>query len=275
MRPDIFSIRGPLANTVGIIALIFVFGAYLWPFIKPTPKWPGIPPVENANGTVDFTIRTPKEISPSKRDLLWVIRLPKKAYVDDNWNSEPSTITTEDGVSMSFGAARRNSTLVFFFDAENSSISETLPGKQDNSLIFTSLQNDFFTQANFDDLSSKNSKSFRYRDCVQSAGLWQNTTIFYSKTYKDNPASNTKAVSDEEHLCQRFTPDDPIFEVTDGSGQIVIVGDCFGLTCSAVVRLNFNREVRISFNRSQMGEILLLHSLLSDFIIKHTIRVDQ
>jgi hypothetical protein len=113
--------RGYLFRAIGAVVLCaFIFGGYNYYQYISDPLISGIPPKENADGTIDYTLigyELNSGEANAKQVLAWIVRLPNKYQAHLAQSHEIDLLGT-NGTSV-VTAVRNNETLAFTVSPEN------------------------------------------------------------------------------------------------------------------------------------------------------------
>jgi hypothetical protein len=257
------------------VTVLLIAGAvaYWFAYGRPDPRFAGIPPVKNADGTVDYTIRTWGDrsgIGGQTEDILWVLRLPQDAYVQDDWNDTSSQVSIPDGPTMTFNPRARNTWLTFYLNPETAELSKTLAIKDRNYLRVAAN----YTIWPLKDWKHVIQVTFESGLCKKTGEPVPGIEFYsaidpgaYAQLQKQKPG---------QYLghCQAIEGSE-IFILRDQAGKPVGEGSCNDLRCDATFRMPSHREFVAHFFRADLQKLEQYRNTIISYLEKHTVRIDR
>jgi hypothetical protein len=263
---------------IAAVASLFliVIGAlgYMYYLHLTDPRVRGIPPVESADGTTDYTIKAwdyYDRYTSQRRDFTWVLRFPGGAFVNDHRDEEASTVSISGGPTISFNAPRKNSGITFYVKPRDLSIAKNIP-EVEGEFIRVFLANLIVTEPElpvlFGGISGPTCQRIgQYVEGVDEYVAIDETTYKRLQSEKPNEYIGRCAAS----------PGSRLFALVDHQKAIVGSVGCstVSLHCSGEFALPKSRIVYIQFRFENLDEIPRFRLDLSELLRKQTIFIDE
>jgi hypothetical protein len=258
-----------IAGTLAIVALCGYFAVQYYQRAS-DPLVAGVPPRENADGTIDYTLA----FRP-RSDLLgyyWVLRFQKSQFVRESKPRNTFKLESLDGQSSYKSDSRKNQWLELFFKLPNVSpwLGNVDLKAKDEPPILKVKALDLRTDTQF--LSADFSKSAKER-CLEVQRLGTRVIVYVEKNLPQNMncfASNVgfikvtgySVLNDEGHHIADYSC------TKSGDG---VIGNCSG-----TILLSFDRTLLVTFYSSQLSveQFPVVTDRLIDIFVKATVVVE-